>query len=188
MDAKSVSALDGFGVSAASQVPQILTQTRGGFAGMLALPTAALYGKAAGSKEREYAEMTQAISDAVASMVSVGVLTDKDIDRFKQQVQFYPGDESKDKIRKFNSLRSWASWLQSGGEGKYPGETDDEYFQRTSMLRTQPGAGTQARQSQGMGGTTAPADAETEQYRRAWDTVAAQYGEEYAKSKYGERP
>jgi len=188
MDAKSVAALSGFGVSAASQVPQILTQTRGGFAGMFALPTAAMYGKAAGSKEREYAEMTQAITDAVASMVSVGVLTDRDIDRFKQQVQFYPGDESKDKIRKFNSMRSWASWLQSGGEGKYPGETDDEYFQRTSMLRARPGANMQAAQQQGAGATPAPADAQTERERQAWDTLAAQYGEAAVRERYGERP
>jgi len=183
-----VKKLSGFGVSAAAQVPKILTSSRGGFSQLAALPIATLYSQGANQEERQYAEYIRSITDAVASMVTVGVMTDYDVARFENQVAFNPGDSPTDKVRKFNNLRSWSAWLQSGGEGKYPGETTDQYVQRTSMLRARPGANMQAAQQQGAGATPAPADAQTERERQAWDTLAAQYGEAAVRERYGERP
>ncbi len=177
--------LSGFGVAAASQVPKILTQTRGGFSQLAALPVATVYSKASDQEERQYAEYIRSITDAVASMTTVGVMTDYDIGRFESQVMFNPGDSPTDKVRKFNNLKLWASWLSSGGQGKYPGETNDDYVRRTSMIRAQPST---MSQQQATGGATAQVDAQTQRERDAWDTLAAQQGREYVTNLYGPRP
>lgn len=185
LNADQIKKLSGFGVAAASQVPKILTQTRGGFSQLAALPVATVYSKAADQEERQYAEYIRSITDAVASMTTVGVMTDYDIGRFESQVMFNPGDSPTDKVRKFNNLKLWASWLSSGGQGKYPGETNDDYVRRTSMIRAQPGT---MSQQQATGGATAQVDAQTQRERDAWDTLAAQQGREYVTNLYGPRP
>lgn len=92
-------------------------------------------------KDREYAQYSRAISDAVARGSEVGVLTNQDIARYQNQVSFVAGDDEATKRRKFNALKSWGTWLANNqntivqgnrrSATQMPGESDAEFKKRT---------------------------------------------------------
>jgi len=88
--------------------------------------------------DRRYLQYASSIADAVARASEVGVLTNQDINRFRNQVLFIGGEELSDKRFKVDNLRKWANWLStnkgtlvSGEAGRsslslMPGETEEE--------------------------------------------------------------
>ena len=88
--------------------------------------------------DRRYLQYAASVADAVARASEVGVLTNQDINRFRNQVLFIGGEELGDKRFKVNNLKSWANWLStnkgtlvSGEAGRpslslMPGETEEE--------------------------------------------------------------
>lgn len=88
--------------------------------------------------DRRYLQYAASVADAVARASEVGVLTNQDINRFRNQVLFIGGEELGDKRFKVNNLKSWANWLStnkgalsSGEAGRQslslmPGETEEE--------------------------------------------------------------
>jgi hypothetical protein len=88
--------------------------------------------------DRRYLQYAASVADAVARASEVGVLTNQDINRFRNQVLFIGGEELGDKRFKVNNLKSWANWLatnkgalNSGESGRsslslMPGETAEE--------------------------------------------------------------
>jgi len=63
------------------------------------------------NRDLEYVELTGAIADAVARASEVGVLTNFDINRFRNQIIFQSIDTDESKARKLERARSWANWL-----------------------------------------------------------------------------
>jgi hypothetical protein len=177
---KDIKGLSGMGVAAAAKVPMLLTSSRGGFADIVSLPAAAGFSMLSDEKDKAYAENVRAVGDAVASMVTAGVMTDQDIGRFQAQVLFNPNESDEGKVRKFNNLKLWAAWLGSGGEGKSPGESDQAYLQRTSMMRRGGASG-------GTTQATTGADTRTPA-QRLWDEAVAEEGLEKVLRDFGPRP
>jgi hypothetical protein len=64
-----------------------------------------------GDQEKRYAQRAGAIADAVARASEVGVLTNFDINRFRSQIMFSPGDSEQLKQEKLNRARNWGIWL-----------------------------------------------------------------------------
>lgn len=86
--------------------------------------------------EREYVELTGAIADAVARKSErVGVLTNQDINRYRNQIIFKSGDSEQDKERKVARAVGWARWLNSqygapSTDGQSPQARFDQRVQR----------------------------------------------------------
>ena len=139
----------------------------------------------ANENEREYALLIRSVNDAVARASEKGVLTDRDIGRFQAQVLPLSNDDEDTSLRKFNTLKGWANWLNTGNlQARTPEETDEEFNDRMANARakgidvTAPAA------------ATAPsrADAELEQDRRDWDAAVRKYGRVRVEREYGPRP
>jgi hypothetical protein len=174
------------GVAAATQAPLTLAESRGGFAGLLAFPTAAGMNMYARPEEQEYAQMVRAVTDAVARASEKGVLTDRDIGRFQAQTAFLPGEGNKMMLQKFSNLKAWANWLANAEQNpaatatRLPGESEMEAAQRSSMLRR--GAPTTGTAQGGAG-----ADNRTPA-QKLWDEAVAEEGMEKVLREVGPRP
>lgn len=177
MDVRDVLKLRPAGIAAATQAPLTLAETRGGFSGLLALPTVAAMNLYANAQEQDYAMMIRATADAVARASEKGVLTDRDIGRFQSQVMMLPGDND-DTIRtKFNNLKAWSKWLAGDNtNAPLPGESAEERQLRLAPMRADTTA------------TGQTADAELQEDRRLWDQAVAKYGRARVEREYGPRP
>ena len=71
--------------------------------------------------DRRYLQYAASISDAVARASEVGVLTNQDVNRYRNQVLFVGGEEMGDKRFKVNNLKQWATWLATN-KGMFSGE------------------------------------------------------------------
>ena len=122
-------------IAAATEAP-LMTAQASGLWKFPALGVASGLNWAADSEEREYANMIASVGDAVARAAEGGRLTDQDVARYRAQVTPLGGDDERDQLRKFETLKSWAQWLASDNPAtRLPGETIDEFDRRTSMLR-----------------------------------------------------
>jgi len=96
---------------------------------------AGAFNLAASPEEREYATIIRSTTDAIARERERGVLTDRDIARFQSQVLPLPNDDEETSLRKFNTLKGWATWLTSGDPStRIPGESVEEFLDRKSRL------------------------------------------------------
>jgi hypothetical protein len=116
-------------MSAAGVAMVNTVQQQGGYTGI----GVDLLGKKTGQVsdiEREYVELTGAIADAVARQSEVGVLTNQDINRYRNQIIFKSGDSEADKVRKVERAVGWARWLNSraGGDQQASGQSPQERF------------------------------------------------------------
>ena len=104
------------GVSAASQ-----GQQQGGFAELGVTGAGTLLG-VIGDSEKRYAQQAGAIADAVARMSEVGVLTNFDVNRFRSQIIFSPGDSETLKREKLNRAIMWGDWMASNKKNVESGQ------------------------------------------------------------------
>ena len=134
MDENYVRALRPSRVTGAAEAPLMVSESRGLFKGP-ALAMAGAFNLAAGPEEREYATIIRSTTDAIARERERGVLTDRDIARFQSQVLPLPNDDEETSLRKFNTLKGWATWLTSGDPStRIPGESVEEFLDRKSRL------------------------------------------------------
>jgi hypothetical protein len=104
------------GVSAASQ-----GQQQGGFAELGVTGAGTLLG-VIGDSEKRYAQQAGAIADAVARMSEVGVLTNFDVNRFRSQILFSPGDSETLKQEKLKRAIMWGDWMASNKKNVETGQ------------------------------------------------------------------
>jgi hypothetical protein len=106
---------------------------------------------ASNPEAREYASIARAVTDAVARASEVGVLTNQDIARYQGQILFMPGDTKADRARKFNTLKSWAGWLDNNKEALTSGSPTQVTAAPDDLMAEYPQAATfiQAARSQG---------------------------------------
>jgi hypothetical protein len=134
MDENYVRALRPSRVTGAAEAPLMVSESRGLFKGP-ALAMAGAFNLAASPEEREYATIIRSTTDAIARERERGVLTDRDIARFQSQVLPLPNDDEETSLRKFNTLKGWATWLTSGDPStRIPGESVEEFLDRKSRL------------------------------------------------------
>ena len=134
MDENYISALRPSRVTGAAEAPLMVSESRGLFKGP-ALAMAGAFNWAASPEEREYANIIRSTTDAVARERERGVLTDRDIARFQSQVLPLPNDDELTSIRKFQTLKGWATWLTTGDPNtRLPGESVEEFLERKSRL------------------------------------------------------
>jgi len=184
MDIGYVRSLRPSGVVAAAEAPLMMAEAKG-IAKAPAFLLSGAMNAFANENEREYALLIRSVNDAVARASEKGVLTDRDIGRFQAQVLPLSNDDEDTSLRKFNTLKGWANWLNTGNlQARTPEETDEEFNDRMANARakgidvTAPAA------------ATAPsrADAELEQDRRDWDAAVRKYGRVRVEREYGPRP
>lgn len=77
-----------------------------------------------GDQEKRYAQQAGAIADAVARASEVGVLTNFDINRFRSQILFAPGDSDKIKQEKLSRAVKWGEWLTANKQAIEQGKAD----------------------------------------------------------------
>lgn len=134
MDENYIRALRPSRVTGAAEAPLMVSESRGLFKGP-ALAMAGAFNWAASPEEREYANIIRSTTDAVARERERGVLTDRDIARFQSQVLPLPNDDELTSIRKFQTLKGWATWLTTGDPNvRLPGESVEEFLDRKSRL------------------------------------------------------
>lgn len=134
MDEGYVRALRPARITGAAEAPLMVSESRGLFKGP-ALAMAGAFNLAASPEEREYATIIRSTTDAVARERERGVLTDRDIARFQSQVLPLPGDDEDTSIRKFETLKGWATWLTTGDPNtRLPNESIEEFLDRKSRL------------------------------------------------------
>lgn len=134
MDEGYVRALRPSRITGAAEAPLMVSESRGLFKAP-ALAMAGAFNVVASPEEREYANIIRSTTDAVARERERGVLTDRDIARFQSQVLPLPGDDETTSLRKFNTLKGWATWLTSGDPNvRLPGESVEEFLDRKSRL------------------------------------------------------
>jgi len=104
------------GVSAASQ-----GQQQGGWQELGLTGAGTLFG-VIGDSEKRYAQQAGAIADAVARMSEVGVLTNFDVNRFRSQVIFSPGDSETLKQEKLKRAIMWGDWMASNKKNVESGQ------------------------------------------------------------------
>lgn len=184
MDIGYVRSLRPSGVVAAAEAPLMMAEAKG-IAKAPAFLLSGAMNAFANENEREYALLIRSVNDAVARASEKGVLTDRDIGRFQAQVLPLSNDDEDTSLRKFNTLKGWASWLNTGNlQARTPEETDEEFNERMANARakgidvTAPAA------------ATAPgaASSELEQDRRDWDDAVRKYGRVRVEREYGPRP
>lgn len=93
----------------------------------------------ANAREQAYAQYVASVSDAVARMSEVGVLTNQDIARFRAQTLFLPGDSDEMKMRKYENLKSWADYIvaaRSAMNGEMTPEQAESLRQQAQQLGT----------------------------------------------------
>lgn len=184
MDPGYVRALRPSGVVAAAQAPLMMAEAKG----IAKAPAFLLSGAMnyfANEDEREYALIIRSVNDAVARASEKGVLTDRDIARFEAQVLPLTNDDEATSLNKFNTLKGWANWLNTGNLlARTPEETDEEFNERIAKARAK-GIDVSAPAA-----AAAPsgANAELEQDRRDWDAAVRKYGRERVEREYGPRP
>jgi hypothetical protein len=110
---RKISAL---GVSSASQ-----GQQQGGFKEIGLTGAGALFG-VIGDSEKRYAQQAGAIADAVARLSEVGVLTNFDVNRFRSQIMFSPGDSETLKQEKLKRAIAWGNWMSSNQKNMESGQ------------------------------------------------------------------
>jgi hypothetical protein len=108
MTPQYVNKLSGLKVMAAAKAPLLANRDD-----VLGFIGGSLANMASDPEAREYASIARAVTDAVARASEVGVLTNQDIARYQGQILFMPGDTKADRLRKFNTLKSWAGWLDN---------------------------------------------------------------------------
>lgn len=134
MDENYIRALRPSRVTGAAEAPLMVSESRGLFKGP-ALAMAGAFNLAASPEEREYSTIIRSTTDAVARERERGVLTDRDIARFQSQVLPLPNDDEETSLRKFRTLKGWATWLASGDPNvRLPGESVEEFLDRKSRL------------------------------------------------------
>jgi hypothetical protein len=81
---------------------------------------------AAGANEQQYAAVAGAIADAKARASEKGVLTNQDIDRYRNSIIIRPGDSVATKYAKFQRMLKWSDDIL-GAEtgGGMPNRTED---------------------------------------------------------------
>jgi len=112
---RKISAL---GVSSASQ-----GQQQGGFKELGLTGVGSLLG-VIGDSEKRYAQQAGAIADAVARLSEVGVLTNFDVNRFRSQIIFSPGDSETLKQEKLKRAIAWGNWMSSNQKSMESGQRD----------------------------------------------------------------
>ena len=112
---RKISAL---GVSSASQ-----GQQQGGFKELGLTGVGSLLG-VIGDSEKRYAQQAGAIADAVARLSEVGVLTNFDVNRFRSQIIFAPGDSETLKQEKLKRAIAWGNWMSSNQKSMESGQRD----------------------------------------------------------------
>jgi len=123
--------ISSYGVSAASHAqqaggaPEFLTMGIGKFAGVIK------------DEEKRYAQQVGSIADSVARASEVGVLTNFDINRFRSQIMFAPGDSEQLKAEKLARARAWAGWLESNKSAINSGRADKITGTPESTMRYQ---------------------------------------------------
>lgn len=123
--------ISSYGVSAASQAqqaggaPEFLTMGVGKFTGVIK------------DEEKRYAQQVGSIADAVARASEVGVLTNFDINRFRSQIMFAPGDSEQLKAEKLARAQAWAGWLESNKSAINSGRADKITGTPESTMRYQ---------------------------------------------------
>lgn len=123
--------ISSYGVSAASQAQQ-----SGGYPEVLTTGVGSLFGVIR-DEEKRYAQQVGSIADAVARASEVGVLTNFDINRFRSQIMFSPGDSEQLKAEKLNRALKWASWLESNKPAINEGRMDKVTGTPESTMRYQ---------------------------------------------------
>lgn len=110
--------ISSYGVAAAST-----GQQQGGFAELGLTGTGSMLG-IIGDAEKRYAQQAGAIADAVARASEVGVLTNFDINRFRSQIIFSPGDSERIKQEKLARAVAWGEWMASNKNAVESGQFD----------------------------------------------------------------
>lgn len=123
--------ISSYGVSAASQAQQ-----SGGFPEVATTGLGSLLGVIR-DEEKRYAQQVGSIADAVARASEVGVLTNFDINRFRSQIMFSPGDSEQLKAEKLNRALAWAAWLESNKSAINEGRIDKVTGTPESTMRYQ---------------------------------------------------
>lgn len=123
--------ISSYGVSAASQAQQ-----SGGFPEVATTGLGSLLGVIR-DEEKRYAQQVGSIADAVARASEVGVLTNFDINRFRSQIMFSPGDSEQLKAEKLNRALKWAEWLESNKSAINEGRMDKITGTPESTMRYQ---------------------------------------------------
>jgi hypothetical protein len=123
--------ISSYGVAAASQ-----GQQAGGVNELMATGIGGLIGVVR-DEEKRYAQQVGSIADAVARASEVGVLTNFDINRFRSQVVFSPGDSEQLKSEKLARAVKWAAWLESNKSAIDAGRMDKVTGTPESTMRYQ---------------------------------------------------
>jgi hypothetical protein len=146
MTPEYVNKLSGLKVMAAAKAPLLANRDD-----VLGFIGGSLANMASNPEAREYASIARAVTDAVARASEVGVLTNQDIARYQGQILFMPGDTKADRARKFNTLKSWAGWLDNNKEALTSGSPTQVTAAPDDLMAEYPQAATfiQAARSQG---------------------------------------